>query len=255
MDREVIFDSLIDMSLEIGRPENDYVILGEGNTSARLSGKTFAVKASGKSLVSASRQSFVEVYFEPVLQMLEMETADDEKVKDLLQDARVDQTTSMRPSVETVLHASLLGLPGVNYVGHTHATAVNMVLCSKQWKEAIAGRMFPDEIVSCGVAPVAIEYVDPGLPLARELHQRVNAYASALGAAPKVVLMQNHGIIALGATPDEVLGITAMSVKAFRILAGTYQFGGPNFLSEENVRRISHRPDELYRMKLITGQA
>ncbi|MCC6484388.1 MAG: class II aldolase/adducin family protein [Armatimonadetes bacterium] len=255
MERQQISDALVSMSLEIGRPENDYVILGEGNTSARLSDASFAVKASGKPLLTASSGSFVEVYFEPVLRMLELASATDEEVKTLLQQARVDQTNDLRPSVETVLHASLLSLPGVNYVGHTHATAVNAVLCSKGWKEAISGRLFPDEIVSCGIAPVAVEYVDPGLPLAKELHRRVNDYASAVGAAPKVVLMQNHGIIALGASPDEVLGITAMSVKAFRILAGTSQFGGPNFLSEENVLRISSRPDELYRMKMIRGTA
>ena len=46
---------------------------------------------------------------------------------------------------------------------------------------------------------------------------------------------------------SEAENITAMTVKAARILLGTYVLGGPRFLSESNIRRIYTRPDELYR--------
>jgi hypothetical protein len=45
-----------------------------------------------------------------------------------------------------------------------------------------------------------------------------------------------------------------MAVKAARILLGTAAFGGPNFLTEENVRRIYTRPDEKYRERGIVGR-
>ena len=255
MDRNDILASLVSMSNELGDPRNDFVILGEGNTSARLGEDTFAVKASGTSLCSIHAGQFVEVSFEGVLALLDREDAGDEDVKTALEAARVDSSSPLRPSVETVLHASLLSLPGINFVGHTHPTAVNSILCSVNWREAVSGRMFPDEIVSCGIAPVVVEYVDPGLPLARELHRRVREFMDGVGAPPRVVLMQNHGMIALGSSPTDVLSITAMSVKAARVLAGTQAFGGPHFLSEQNVLRIHSRPDELYRMKQIRGQA
>ncbi len=245
--------ALVDMSREIGDPQNDFVILGEGNTSARLDDNKFAVKASGTTLRNIMPEHFVEVYFDRVLSMLDLPSATDQEVKNLLQDARVDQSNELRPSVETVLHASLLSLPGINFVGHTHATAINAILCSTGWKQALAGRLFPDEIVSCGVAPVLVEYTDPGLTLAKLVHRRLKEYMDTIGAPPKTILMQNHGLIALGGSPAEVIGITAMSVKAARVLAGTYLFGGPHFLTDENVERIHSRPDELYRMKLIRG--
>jgi ribulose-5-phosphate 4-epimerase/fuculose-1-phosphate aldolase len=71
------------------------------------------------------------------------------------------------------------------------------------------------------------------------------------GAPPKVILLQNHGLIALGTTPAEVDSITAMYVKTCRVLAGTYAFGGPHFLSAEAVRRIHTRPDEAYRRRQL----
>lgn len=255
MECKEVLSALVSMSREIGKPRYDYVILGEGNTSARLDGASFAVKASGTTLRGIQPEHFVEVSFQKVLRMLDLPSASDEEVKDLLQDARIDQTTSLRPSVETVLHASLLSLEGVGFVGHTHPTAVNSILCSKGWKDVVSGRIFPDEIVSCGIAPVLIEYTDPGLPLAKLVHERVRQFTDAVGTPPKAVLMQNHGLIALGGTPVEVLGITAMWVKTARVLQGAMAFGGPNYFTDDQVRRIHSRPDELYRMALIRGEA
>ncbi len=63
--------------------------------------------------------------------------------------------------------------------------------------------------------------------------------------------MQNHGFIALGATPKQVLDTTDMAIKAARILVGTYALGGPCFLAPKDVARIHDRPDEHYRQKLL----
>lgn len=254
MGKQEVLSALVDMSRELGDPRNDFVILGEGNTSARLDDKTFAVKASGTTLCGIALEHFVEVSFQAVLELLDRPSATDEDVKDALGAARVDPAAKLRPSVETVLHASLLSLPGINFVGHTHPTAVNMILCSKKWKEIVSGRIFPDEIVCCGIAPVLIDYTDPGLPLAQVVHRKVREFAASAGTPPKAVLMQNHGLIALGGTPKEVQSITAMWVKTARVLLGTFGFGGPHYFTDENVVRIVSRPDELYRMKLIRGQ-
>jgi ribulose-5-phosphate 4-epimerase/fuculose-1-phosphate aldolase len=75
------------------------------------------------------------------------------------------------------------------------------------------------------------------------------------GEAPKVIHMQNHGMIALGRTAQQVANITAMAVKTARILAGTFAMGGPRFMTTEAVARIHTRPDEHYRQKIIAPGA
>jgi len=150
-----------------------------------------------------------------------------------------------------VLHALALGEPGVRFVGHTHPVAVNALACSVSVQAAVAGRLFPDEIVVCGPAPLYIPYTDPGLPLARAVRDGLAAYADRWGQTAKVILMQNHGLIALGGNAVEVDNITAMYVKTCRVLLGTYAFGGPSFLTPANVRRIHTRPDELYRRQQL----
>jgi len=246
-----ILAQLVTMSNNLGAPTFDYVILGEGNTSARADADTFWVKASGTRLGSIDRAGFVRVRFDRTLALLDESDLSDVAVKEGLEAAKVDSAVTARPSVETVLHAVALQLEGVNFAGHTHPTAVNVVLCSQKVEEVVAGRLFPDHIVYCGPASVYIPYTDPGLPLARRVRNSIGRYIDAHHEIPKVILMQNHGLIALGRTAQEVEDITAMTVKAARVLLGTYALGGPRFLAAENVDRIHTRPDEAYRRKLF----
>jgi rhamnose utilization protein RhaD (predicted bifunctional aldolase and dehydrogenase) len=242
-----ILAQLVAMSHYLGDPAHDYAILGEGNTSAQLDAETFWVKTSGTELSTIEPEGFVRVRFDRVLSMLEADSLTDEEVKSGLEAAKFDPTVRPRPSVETVLHALVLQLDGVNFVGHTHPTAVNAILCSQAAEEAIAGRLFPDEIVYCGPAPVYIPYTDPGVPLARKIRDSIDEYVDEYRETPKTILMQNHGLIALGQTAGQVENITAMYVKTARVILGAYALGGPCFMTPEAVARIHTRPDELYR--------
>ena len=252
-----ILVQLVAMSRHLGDPALDYAILGEGNSSARADADTFWVKASGAEMRTIDIEGFVQVRFDRVLSMLAANdpsgsspsapNLSDDEVKAGLQAAKVDASVTARPSVETVLHALALQLDGVDFVGHTHPTAVNAVLCSKHAEEATAGRLFPDEIVYCGPAPVYVPYTDPGVPLALKVRDSIDGYLAQYRETPKVVLMQNHGLIALGSTALEVENITAMYVKTARVILGAYALGGPRFMTPEAVARIHTRPDELYR--------
>jgi rhamnose utilization protein RhaD (predicted bifunctional aldolase and dehydrogenase) len=248
-----ILGQLLAMSHNLGNPTLDYVILGEGNTSARADADTFWVKASGTELLTIDRTEFVRVSFEKVLAMLSVPELNDEQVKQRLIEAKVESGPGdgVRPSVETVLHALCLSLDGVNFVGHTHPTAINALTCSAAFETAISGRLFPDEIVICGPAPVVVPYTDPGVPLAHKVRELINEHIGQYYEVPKVILMQNHGLIALGRTAQQVENITAMVVKTARVLLGTYALGGPRFMTPQAVDRIHTRPDELYRRKLL----
>ncbi len=113
-------------------------------------------------------------------------------------------------------------------------------------------RIFPDEIVCCGAESVFVPYTDPGLKLAQAMQRAVVAYIKRLARAPRVILLENHGFIALGATADAVLGATLMGAKAAEIFAGAAPMGGqPRFLTPAQVVRIAGRPDEHYRQKAL----
>lgn len=247
---ELVRNKLISMSRNLGDPVMDYAILGEGNTSARIDADTFWIKASGTSLRTLKPDDLVQVYFQTVFDLLSNDVLSDEDILAGLKSARVDPEVDAVPSVETFLHAIILQLNGVNFVGHTHPTAINTILCSEKAAEAYSGSLFPDQIVYCGPRALFIPYTDPGLVLAKKIHQEINNFVDTTGEIPKVILMQNHGFIALGNSAEDVENITQMSVKAARVIAGTYALGGPHFLTSESVNRIHTRPDERYRKKL-----
>lgn len=248
---DTILQALVEMSRKLGQPERDLIILGEGNTSALCDDGTFWVKASGTELRTIEADGFVRLRVDAVRALAERDTLTDDALKEALAEARVDPSSERRPSVETVLHALALSEGGAKFVGHTHPVAVNALTCSTAMNEVALGRLFPDEIVVCGPAPAYVPYTDPGLPLARAVRERIRRYVAEWGAPPKAILLQNHGLIALGANPNEVDSITAMSVKTCRVLAGTYAFGGPHFLSAEAAQRIRTRPDEAYRRRQL----
>jgi len=241
---------LLTLSHEIGREERGLAILGEGNTSARLSAETFAVKASGTCLGTLKEEDTVECRFSALLPLLEKASMTDKEIDDALLAARVNPKAK-KPSVEAVFHAWLLTLPGINYVGHAHATAVNQVLCSPRARDFATHRMFPDEIVCCSGASVLVPYTDPGLKLAQTIRHETESFIQKVGHQPRIILIQSHGTIALGATWQAVLTAMLMAEKAAKIFVGAAVLGGPVFLSKQHVERIAGRPDEAYRQRAL----
>ncbi|NLC57067.1 MAG: class II aldolase [Armatimonadetes bacterium] len=245
-----VLQQLTAMSARLGEPERDLVILGEGNTSAAVDEEIFLIKASGQSLVGIQPEGFVAVRRPAVMELLKQGSLTDAQIKDGLRAASVNPEAAA-PSIEATFHALLLGLEGIRFVGHTHPTMVNALLCARDAEKVIGGSLFPDQIVVCGPAPLLVPYTDPGLPLAHAIRDGIRAHVEQHGEIPKVILLRNHGLIALGRTPAEVESVTAMWVKTCRVLLATAAFGGPQFLSPENVERIHRRPDEALRRQLI----
>lgn len=244
-------DRLLGLSHQLGREDRKLAILGEGNTSARTSAVTFWVKASGSNLGALTASDVTECHFDLIIPLLATAGRSDAEIDQALLAARVS-TEAKKPSVEAIFHAYLLTLPGVNFVGHTHPVAVNALLCSRHARTFASRRLFPDEVVCCGVESVFVPYTDPGLKLSRAIKSAVEEFLLHVSRPPRVILLENHGLIALGATPEAVLAATLMAVKAAEIFVGAASIGGePQFLTPEQVERIAGRPDEHYRQKAL----
>lgn len=248
------FDSqrqaLLALSHDLGAEHRKLAILGEGNTSCRVSEETFLVKASGSSLSTLGENDVVECRFAPLLEMLDRNDLTDQEIEDALFGCRVD-ASAKKPSVEALFHAYLLSLPGVRFAGHTHSISVNQILCSPRAREFAEKKLFPDEIVCCGPASVFVPYTDPGLRLSQTIREETITYTQKWGVPPRVILLENHGIITVGASRDAVMAAMLMAEKSAAIFAGAATMGGPKFLSDDDVHRIANRIDEHYRQKAL----
>ncbi len=260
---------LITMTRALGEPALDYVIIGEGNTSMRRDDHSFYIKASGQQMRDIGEDGFVAVRLAPILAMLDDPPQTLTEQKAITESAILPPNTlggnegglafppnalggnegglAPSPSIEVSFHAMLLHDCGVQFIGHTHPGAINQILCSEYAADFAQQRRFPDEVVLCGPQSALVPYADPGLPLANIMRERVREYTAEYDEAPRLILLENHGMIALGDSPAEILNITAMAVKAARIFHGALLTGKPTHLPAEEVSHLYQRPDEIYR--------
>jgi rhamnose utilization protein RhaD (predicted bifunctional aldolase and dehydrogenase) len=185
-----------------------------------------------------------------VLAMIDQPDMSEQAIEDGLRAAQVDPKAS-KPSIETLLHAICLTQGQAKFVGHTHAEAVMHLLCSGHGAEPFLQHLFPDAVVVCGRVPMVVPYVDPGMPLAVAFRRSLDRYLQEHATPPKLVLMLNHGIVALGQSATEVLNITMMAQKWARVLAGTMALGQPTFLPPDSVKKLDSRLDEQYRRRQL----
>jgi len=241
-------DELVRLSHDLGDEARGMAILGEGNVSASADRERFLVKASGSSLAALTAGDLTCVRFDDVLSLLDREHVTEEETEELLMSAVADEG-GRKPSVESFLHAVCLREGDARWVGHTHTVAVNRILCSELGAEPFLRHVFPDAIVVCGPRPAVVPYVDPGLALGRAVRTELRRFREEYGSFPKLVLLENHGPVALGSSSTEVRNVLQMAAKWADILWGTYALGGPRWLPEEEAARIDGRIDEAHRRR------
>ncbi len=130
-------EDLVRLSREFGsNPE--FVLAGGGNTSWKQ-GDLLYVKASGTSLADITPAGFVPMDLGQLNAIWDTSYPYDpaERESAVLHDmmaARVPKASSLRPSVETLLHA----LFPYRWVVHTHPALVNGVTCAVKGREFVA---------------------------------------------------------------------------------------------------------------------
>ncbi len=178
-----------------------FVLAGGGNTSAK-DGDALLVKASGKPLSAADEGSFTALRRADLAALLEKDLGTDpaareERFKQAVLAARLEPEKGQRPSVESVLH----NLMPRRFVVHTHSTAVNALTCCVEGERLVRERFGRDAIW--------IPFIDPGFMLAKGLAEALRRYQAETGRdCPLAVIMQNHGLVVCGDTPEEVKSAT-----------------------------------------------
>lgn len=249
-----VHEQLAQLCRELGDPKRDLAILGEGNASARRDENSFVVTTSGSELAKVTPNELVDVTLAQAAQLARdgAEEFDRQALNELA--LRSPSGDVKIPSIETLLHALILERTGCNFVGHTHPTSVLGLACTERGLASLSAPIFPDEVVVCGPRTLIVPYAAPGPALAAELDAALVRHVEEWESWPKVVVLANHGLLALGETPAEVLAISMMADKAARVRLHALSIGELRPLTAEQVRRLDGRTDELYRRrKLIEG--
>jgi rhamnose utilization protein RhaD (predicted bifunctional aldolase and dehydrogenase) len=250
---ELVSDELVALTRALGEPAKDLVILAEGNTSKRLADGRVVVKASGAYMASATRDDFVITEVQPLIDLMDDAASTQEDLTVLL-DAGEHDGVRRRGSIETLVHVAVQSVRPTAYVAHTHPTAVLGLLSSVHAETAFAEWVYSDEAVVIGL-PLFVPYAAPGIALGRVFLARLRCYVAERNELPSVVLLGNHGIVAIGGHAEAVEAITLMTVKGARTRVQALSIGGMTGLGADAVAHYFERTDMAERRKNLAGTA
>ena len=237
----LVSDELLTLTRSLGEPSRDLAILAEGNTSQALDGGRLVVKASGANLHAATPADFVVVDLDEVASLLRDDRADQDMLTAVL-DAGVHDGVHRRASIETLMHAAVHAVSPVEFIGHTHPTAVLGLMASVHAATAYAVPAYSDEAVVLG-RPLFVPYAQPGFTLGRLFFDVLRRRVDETGELPALILLGNHGIVAMAPTAAGVDGISAMAVKTAQVRLGALAAGGLVPLPTDGVDAFFSRPD------------
>ena len=253
---DLVSPALLSLTTLLGEPERDLVVLAEGNTSELLDDGRLVVKASGAALAHAKSEEFVVVDVDEVMAVVDDAATTQTDLSDVLVAAgteRPDGAGPRRGSIEAVVHAAVHTVArdaGIaeraRFVGHTHPTAVVGLLASVRAAEAWTDLVYSDEAVVVG-RPLFVPYATPGLALGRIYAAVLREYVAHHNVLPQLVLLANHGIVAIAPTSAGVEAVSTMAVKGARVRAIAYSVGGVQPLSDEDVDKFFAREDIVER--------
>jgi rhamnose utilization protein RhaD (predicted bifunctional aldolase and dehydrogenase) len=238
---QLVSPELLALTRSLGAPERDMVILAEGNTSQLLGDGRLVVKSSGSRMRDATEDDFVVVDVPPLIDLIASTTATQADLTAAL-DAGEVHGRRRRGSIETLVHVAVQAVRPVPFVGHTHPTEVVGVLASVHAERAFERAAYSDEAVVIG-KPLFVPYAQPGIELGKVVHRHLVDYADRHGDLPQLVLLANHGIIAVAPTVEGVSAISEMATKAARVRSVAYAMGGLQPLSAEAVDKFFARED------------
>jgi len=197
-------NDLICLSQRYGRDPR-FCIAAGGNTSVKDDASLW-VKASGVAMGTVDEAGFVELDLAALRATLTQALPVDVEAREAtfkaaILAARRNAEAGLRPSVECAVHAAFPH----RFVVHTHATAVNQVSCAGDGAK-LARDLW-------GKSVVWVDYVDPGVTLARTIATHV---AKADPAQVLAMVWQNHGLIVAGPTLESIEAETERLVAAVR---------------------------------------
>jgi rhamnose utilization protein RhaD (predicted bifunctional aldolase and dehydrogenase)/NAD(P)-dependent dehydrogenase (short-subunit alcohol dehydrogenase family) len=243
-----LIHDLVALSRRFGE-DPEFARGGGGNSSVKVDGILY-VKPSGTSLAALTPESVIALDVRPLMELLDgslerpVARGTDEVMRVAL-GARVGAPDDRRPSVECLFHALL----PERFVLHTHPTTVNAVTCARRGAE-IAEGLF-------GSSVLWVPYTNPGLPLARAIRNARRSHEERTRtAAPRTMLLQNHGLIVAGDSTAEIEESSAQLVAALRAhLADVpaLSWGDVERLEADEARAALHAVGPALRALLATG--
>ncbi len=181
----------------------DYVQGGGGNASCKHDENKMAIKASGFTIGEITETTgYADVDYVKIREyhtdVKESELTEREANSTPFTTSCVfpdSEGKTLRPSVETGFHSLMK-----KYVMHTHPVYANVITCAEGGAE-LAKKILGD------MDFIWIPYINPGFSLTLVIKDAIDTYESKTGIFPKIIFLENHGLITTSDNADECIDL------------------------------------------------
>jgi ribulose-5-phosphate 4-epimerase/fuculose-1-phosphate aldolase len=230
-----LINEILTLGQSLGNHPGRLILAEEGSLGARISDNRLAVTRRGAHVAHLEATDFV--HFD--LQRLNEVIAQDPVLAEDLAGAQLHGEQGMEPHEDLTLFAWLLGLdPAIRVAVHIHPAIVDQITASPRARQFADRRTVHNEVLALGSASLLINYADPGLGLTREIQKKMILWRDRNKSVPRVILVQNHGVILLGSTGLAVLRSVEALLKYAELFVGASLLGGPVFLTPQAITQI-----------------
>jgi rhamnose utilization protein RhaD (predicted bifunctional aldolase and dehydrogenase) len=232
-----LVDILVDLARLLGTHPDKVVVLDEGFVGGKVHGH-MVISRPGVRLGSLDRGDLIHFNPAPLLELLRADQPKRPAEEEALLASRLQEDAPI-PSSDAYVVADLLERCGSRMIVHVQPVVINQILASPRARQFADRRITLSEVFSCGLSTTLVPYADPGTALAKEVRTKVNLWRDRARIDPKVILLQNNGMIVLGDSPEEVVETVEKMVRAAEVFVGASLLGGPQFLTVANIGRAT----------------
>lgn len=232
-----LVDILVDLARQLGNHPAKVVIFDEGLVAAKIDGH-LVISRPGARLGSSDRGDFIHFDGRPLIELLKTDQLRRQTEEETLIASRLGRDMQA-PGPEAYFVADLLQRSESRLLAHVQPVTVNQILASPRARQFADRRVTLNEIFNCGLATALVPYADPGAALAKEVRTKVSLWRDRARTDPKVVLLQNNGMVVMGNAPEEIIENIEKVLRAAEVFIGASLLGGPQFLTVANIGRAT----------------
>jgi len=230
-----LINEILTLGQSLGCHPARLILAEEGSLAARINDTRVAVSRRGAHLAELQAADFVHLD----LQRMNEVIAHDPVLPEDLAGAQLHAEFGAEPHEDATLFAWLLALdPAVRVAVHIHPVIVDQITASPRARQFADRRTVHNEVLALGSASLLVNYADPGLGLTREIQKKMILWRDRNKSVPRVILVQNHGVILLGETCLALLRTIDALLKYAELFAGASLLGGPVFLTPQAITQI-----------------
>jgi NAD(P)-dependent dehydrogenase (short-subunit alcohol dehydrogenase family)/rhamnose utilization protein RhaD (predicted bifunctional aldolase and dehydrogenase) len=156
--------------------------------------------------------------------------------------------TAILPAIRMMLSEDRIRVAAI-----TNSELISWFLQDKAHFDRVALPFTPDQIVYCKARALWLEQTTPEAIL-KEFSEKLASYTTQYGFPPKMIALKGYGLIGVEETPKAVDTLIAVFTDWMKISYLSEDFGGPHFMTEEEIAFIDNWEVENYRRQVAKSR-